>query len=359
MMVGKDTIDFSKMKISTLHNNKINGLHFKDPIIIRLPIMRCTFGINILANSFRDVNNQNSCHCHLSFDNGNPEIDNFQENMKQLDAFVMKIMSEKYNMRYVDSIIKHDREKYSPTIKCKLPYNHIKNCFKCEFYDEYYSEIKPSSFMNKIDSGNRVEAVIKIQNILGLFGIIPQLVQIRKCPSIIDKIKLDGSKEQLFEEIRIKCINRDFGWKTTIGCISNSDNNNLYIQTPLTKYITKTKTNIQFQIENEHESEMFFSNIDRLKEKIRKTKDGGKYPFVVKDIEYYKRHTHHNYERTEYTITNYDNKTNYKLEIMDKLNFDKIQCNNKRQFILVSCIIQDYMTTQKYCDLVFRIKRVI
>jgi hypothetical protein len=379
---GKDTIDFAKMKIvhrsytedeyfkKTGLSTKslepiITEIHFKDPILIKLPMMRCTFGIQKNYNYKTD---DSKYECCLSFDSGSSEIDNFQKNMKCFDEFLIKTgvensstwFNKKYDQPIIEcfhySIIKGDdneRSDNSPFIRCIIPYNNAKKHFSCECFNENNLIINPHKFQNLIMAGSCVEAVIKIQNIWCVhrrFGITPQLVQIRKCPNIIDATKLDGSKQLSFEKIFVKEPLSD-GYSNIYNVNDMIFDTIVYIETSIVHKQGKSNC---YRIDNKKNSEIFFDNLQKIRKRLEELA-------CMKNVEFINNQKMIDYNKKRYVFNNYND-----LDTIQIDSFNHTQYNDtiKNRLIVIPFIYfiskhYVYGKTKKYCSLALRIKRII
>ena len=147
-------------------------------ILLETPVMEAPFGIRKYDDS--DNKNKNKFYLDLSFkgyDEGQTEIQEFYEKIKQLDEYIVnksKFLSNKWQLSgknieelYVNQIrynYKDNFNKYPPTFKIKMSKNN-NGLFTTKLYGEN-REI--DMLENLIKSGSKIQVVIKCNGIWAL-----------------------------------------------------------------------------------------------------------------------------------------------------------------------------------------------
>ena len=166
-------------------------------ILLETPVMEAPFGIRKYDDS--DNKNKNKFYLDLSFkgyDEGQTEIQEFYEKIKQLDEYIVnksKFLSNKWQLSgknieelYVNQIrynYKDNFNKYPPTFKIKMSKNN-NGLFTTKLYGEN-REI--DMLENLIKSGSKIQVVIKCNGIWSIknrFGITWKVRYIKMIPEI-------------------------------------------------------------------------------------------------------------------------------------------------------------------------------
>ena len=184
-------------------------------ILLETPVMEAPFGIRKYDDS--DNKNKNKFYLDLSFkgyDEGQTEIQEFYEKIKQLDEYIVnksKFLSNKWQLSgknieelYVNQIrynYKDNFNKYPPTFKIKMSKNN-NGLFTTKLYGEN-REI--DMLENLIKSGSKIQVVIKCNGIWSIknrFGITWKVRYIKMIPEIekpINNILNDLQSPRNFE----------------------------------------------------------------------------------------------------------------------------------------------------------------
>ena len=187
------TVQFSKFR-KNKNGGKAVYLSGTDgsKIQLQLPYMRAPFGLSTFTD---EASKKTSYSLDLSFDNGDPVIEDFSNKMKMLDEIVTKTVSEnstewlgkKYNLAIIKEalykpLVRPGKGEYPGTIKLKVLTDAKTGSFVPEAYNLKREEVPLTS----IEKGHRLMAIVEVSQIWFIdnkFGISVRLLQCLLEPS--------------------------------------------------------------------------------------------------------------------------------------------------------------------------------
>jgi hypothetical protein len=192
------TFDVATVQFSKFRKNKNGGkaVYLSGPggskIQLQLPYMRAPFGLSTFTD---EASKKTSYSLDLSFDVGDPEIEDLSNKLKTLDDIVTKTVADnspewlgkKYGLPVIKEalykpLVRPGKGEYPGTVKLKILTDSKTGDFVADAYNMKREEVP----LNTIEKGQKMMAIVELSQIWFIdnkFGISVRLLQVLLEPS--------------------------------------------------------------------------------------------------------------------------------------------------------------------------------